>query len=291
MTESARIHDIRYRRDETPPAGRRRSVWAFARWSIRRALGIGGDWRGKIGPLVLALVAFGPALVLIGLRAIFADTIDFNLITDQISFGAYAGLVGVDLLVFTVLVAPRLMCADRRDRVLPLYFATAATRTEYLAAKLLGAFIPIFVLAAAPVLTLFAGNVVFAAHPLGYLQGHLADIGRILVGGFLMALFWSAFGLAVASLTGRAAFAIAGFVALAIGSSGVANALAEVPSIGQDGLALDLVRVPVAMYDRQFPDGPLRDEAISFGAWSTVYVVTVALSLLVLWIRYRRVDA
>ena len=290
MTTDARVHDIRYRRDDGPRTGRRAAVWSFARWSMKRALGAGMDWRGKIGPIVVALAAFGPALVLIGLRALFADAINFDLLTEQIGFDAYAGIVGVVVLMFVAIIAPRLLCADRRDRVLPLYFSTAVSRREYLGAKLLSAFILILFVVTVPVLTLFLGNVLFAVHPLGYFQDHAADIWRIIVGGTLMALYWTPFGLALASLTGRVAFAVAGLVATVIGSATLAGALGEVSGLRDTAGALNLLRVPVAMYDRQFPNGLIRSEDTRFGAWACIYLVVVALSLAILWWRYRSAE-
>ena len=288
MTTDARVHDIRYRRDEGLRTGRRAAVWSFARWSMRRSLGAGMGWIGKAGPILIALSAFGPAIVLIGLRALFADTINFDLLTEQIGFGAYAAIVGVEILMFVALIAPRLMCADRRDRVLPLYFSTAVSRWEYLAAKLLAAFCLIGFVVTVPVLTLFLGNVLFAQHPLGYLQNHFADIGRILIGGTLMSLFWAPFGLALASLTGRVAFAVTGLVATVIGSATLAGALGEVEQLRDSAGALNLLQVPIAMYDRQFPNGLIRNEDVTtFGAWSAVYVLVIVASLAVLVWRYR----
>ena len=67
-----------------------------------------------------------------------------------------------------------------------------------------------------PLVFLYLGNVVFAVHPVGYIQDHLGDVARILAGGVVVAVFFASVGLAVASLTSRRAFAVGGYLALMV---------------------------------------------------------------------------
>ena len=67
-------------------------------------------------------------------------------------------------------------------------------------------------------LFLFAGNVLFAVHPLGYLQDHWRDLPRIVAAGFVIASYFALLGLAISSLTSRRAFAMGGAVALLLAS-------------------------------------------------------------------------
>ena len=63
------------------------------------------------------------------------------------------------------MVTPELLCPDRRDRVLDLYYSTAVSPREYLAAKFAAAMGPLLLTTLAPVLFLFAGNILFAVAP------------------------------------------------------------------------------------------------------------------------------
>ena len=112
------------------------------------------------------------------------------------------------------MTTPELLCPDRRDRVLTLYFSTALTRGQYVFGKVLAAIVPLLVLTLVPMWFLYAGNVLFAVHPVGYVQDHAADALRITVGGIALAAWFGLVGLAVASLTGRRAFAVGGYLAL-----------------------------------------------------------------------------
>ena len=119
-----RVHDVRFHRYDGPRSGRLAALWSMTRWSALRALGARRGWKAKVIPITLTLIAFFPALVVLGLRALFASSINDNLAT-VLPYSDYAGIVGLVILVFAVVVTPELLCPDRRDRTLALYFATA----------------------------------------------------------------------------------------------------------------------------------------------------------------------
>src|SRR5262249_47476395 len=149
----------------------------------------------------------------------------------------------VVILVFAVVITPELLCPDRRDRVLTLYFSTAVSRSEYVLGKIIAAVLPLLCLTLLPLAFLYAGNVVFAVHPAGYVQQHYGDILRILAGGIVPAVYFAIVGLAVASLTSRRAFAVGGFLALMVVPTLVAGALSD--SV-QNGHYLRLLALPVS---------------------------------------------
>ena len=103
-------------------------------------------------------------------------------------------MIALVILVFAVVITPELLCPDRRDRMLTLYFSTAVSRFEYVLGKFIAAALPLLALTLVPLVFLYVGNILFAVHPVGYVQDHLADIARIIAGGIVVALFfaWSA---------------------------------------------------------------------------------------------------
>ncbi len=211
MSTDARVADVRFDRYTGVRSGRGWAVWSLARWSSLRAMGARRGWKAKIIPIALILIAFAPAIVVLGLRALFPGSIDS--LASVLPFQNYQDMISVVILVFAVVITPELLCPDRRDRVLTLYFSTAVSRGEYVLGKIIAAVLPLLCLTLLPLAFLYAGNVVFAVHPAGYVQQHAGDILRILAGGVVPAVYFAIVGLAVASLTSRRAFAVGGFLA------------------------------------------------------------------------------
>jgi ABC-2 type transport system permease protein len=182
---------------------------------------------------------------------------------------------------------PELLCPDRRDRVLTLYFSTALTRSQYVIGKILAAIMPLLCVTLFPVWFLYAGNVLFADHPLGYVQDHKFDLLRITGAGIAIAVFYGLAGLAIASLTGRRAFAIGGYLAFmsvpAIVGGSLADGL-ERPNL----VLLATVAIPIHVAESLYPD--FEGDGASAAAWALAYVIVVAGCLAVLVRRYRAVE-
>jgi ABC-2 type transport system permease protein len=283
---SARVEDLRYERYEGRLRGRLAGIVALARWSALRALGARRGWRAKVIPVALTLIAFLPAFVVLGVRALFATRINADL-TEVLPYRDYFGGISVVILAFAAIVTPELLCPDRRDRVLDLYHATALSPREYLAAKLLGALAPLLLVSLFPVVFLYIGNVLFAEHPLGYLERHLGDIPRIVLAGVLIALFYALLGLAVSSLTSRWAFSIGGFAVLLIGASSASAVLVGGLGASRTFELIAIPAIPIVTTHRLFPSRePF--EGVGTAGWMAAYAVVAAISVLILLARYRR---
>ena len=100
---------------------------------MRRALGIRRPWRQKVAPFVLLAIVTVPAVINVGLGYITRNRIG----VDRIELITYRDYVGVSsaLLLFVAIVAPDVICPDRRQRVLPLMFARPLTGVDYVVAK------------------------------------------------------------------------------------------------------------------------------------------------------------
>ncbi len=284
----SRVEDLRYTRYEGARRGRIACLVSFARQGALHALGAGRGWRGKLIPLGLIFFAFTPALIVLGVRALFASRVNQDL-SELAPYSDYYTTVAIVILALAGIVTPELLCPDRRDRVLDLYYSTAVSPREYLAAKFGAALLPLLLTTLAPVLFLFAGNVLFAVHPLGYLQGHWKDLPRIVAAGFIIASYFVLVGLAVSSLTSRRAFAMGGAVALLVASSATSAVLAGLGA-SSNVLVLALPLVPVILAQRMFPDVQGGVQELSTVGWLAAYLVVCGVSLLVLLLRYRRAD-
>ncbi len=183
MTSEARVLDVALRRYDGPRAGRLAAIWSLARWSALRALGARRGWKAKVIPITLTLLAFAPALVILGLRALFGTSSITRTSSTRSPTRTTPARLRVVILVFSVVITPELVCPDRRDRTLSLYFSTAIGRSDYVIGKILAALLPLLLVTLAPPLLLYAGNVLFAVHPLGYLEAHWRDVPRIVGSG------------------------------------------------------------------------------------------------------------
>lgn len=290
---ASRVEDLRYTTYDGVRRGRLACLWSFSRNDALHALGAGRGWRGKLIPFSLIFFAFSPALIVLGARALFASRLPQNVdgpqaITQLLPYEAYYTTVSILILALAGIVTPELLCPDRRDRLLDLYYSTAVSPREYLAAKFGAAMMPLLLTTLAPSLFLFAGNVLFAVHPLGYVQDHVTDLFRIFAAGFVLASYFALIGLAISSLTSRRAFAMGGAVALLVASSAV-SALLSGLGASTRVLVIALPAIPVILAQRMFPNQEDLQE-ISTTVWLAAYLVVCGISLLVLLMRYRRAD-
>ena len=292
MSAEARVEDVGYARYEGERRGRAWALWSLARFGALSALGARRGWRAKLIPIVLIVIAFTPALIVLGVKALFNQRIGGgNLPETLLPYGGYYTEIGFTVLLFAGLVAPELLCPDRLDDVLSLLFSTAVDRIEYVLGRLLGVFLPLAGVTLLPVLTLFAGNVVFAEHPLGYLEREWATVPRILLAGSFLALYFSLLGLAVASLTKRRTVAMGTYVGIVLVSSALAGILSVGTEATRYGGLLSLLRTPIVATRTLFDDTEPLTDGLSAGWYWGVSLAVMAVSLAVLASRYLRTEA
>ena len=144
------------RPSEAARGGRGAATVALYKASMRRAVGIRRSWRQKFAPFVLLGIVTIPAIVNVGIGYVTRN----QPLLDRFEIITYRDYVGVSsaLLLFVALVAPDVICPDRRQRVLPLMFARPLTGTDYAVAKA-GAIVTIlFAFSFLPQVVLFVGN-------------------------------------------------------------------------------------------------------------------------------------
>jgi ABC-2 type transport system permease protein len=286
VSTDAEVRDVRYGRYEGERRGRLAGVLSLARWGALRSLGARRGWRAKAVPIALTLLACAPAVIVLGVRALFADQTGIDL-TDALPFSEYQAIIGVTILLFAAVTTPDLLCPDRRDGMLSLYFSTAVSRREYLAGRVLAAFAPLLLVTMVPMLVLYGGILVFEEHPVAYLEESWAELPRIVAAGLILAVYYALVGLAVSSLTGRRAFAIGGYLLLLLVPTLVAGLLEEAFPDNDEFSLMALSTLPIEFAAEIFPDA--RDDVPnSLGQWAAAYVVVVALAIVVLLARYRR---
>ncbi len=193
------IHDLGYRRYDGPRLGRRRIVAALAWHSFRSAFGLGRGAKAKIVPVIAFLVLCLPAVVnAFAMSRGNARVVDYDTYTPV--------LRNLIMIVFVAVQAPELVSRDLRSRVLPLYFSRPIKTGDYPLAKYLGFTAALLVMLEVPLLLLYAGSIANVHGGSAVWAETRALIPGLLV-GLMFAMVLSAIGLALASLTGRRAFA------------------------------------------------------------------------------------
>jgi ABC-2 type transport system permease protein len=289
------VYDRGYRPYEGERGGRTAARNALVRASIRRAVGLRRPWRQKVAPVGLLLIAVVPAIVNVGVAFLTRDTP-----AERIEFITYREYVGVSnaLLVFVALVAPDLMCPDRRNRVLPLIFARPLKGIDYVAAKV-GAMVGIlFAFGFIPQVVLFVGQMLVSDDgALKYARENAEVLWQVPAAVAVLSTYYALIGLAVASLSSRRISAGASIVGLFLITSTLSAVLTEGSTTGQGNLGgiLNLLAIPLEVRDLIFlghlhPTSDL--SGVSGGGLGAVAVCVgmVALSVAVLLIRYDEVE-
>jgi len=193
------IHDLGYQHYDGPRLGRPAIIRALFWHSLRSAFGVGRGVRAKIVPILTFAIMCLPAVVNAvaaargGGRVIPYDTYLFRL----------RGLV---MVIFVAAQAPELVSRDLRSHVLPLYFCRPMRRLDYPLAKLAAFTAACLILIEIPLLLLYLGTIVDASGGAAIWSQTRALIPGLLIGA-LWAVVFAAIGLALASLTGRRAYA------------------------------------------------------------------------------------
>lgn len=216
---AGRVYDLGYQPYLGPRQGRGRAFVTLAIFSLRRIWGIGRPFRSKPIPWGLALVALMPVIATIAFAALEPWRIT------PLTYQQNLMLIAVLLLLFCAVSAPALLCADQRNRVLSLYFASGIERLDYLAAKigaLVSALLAIVLLSEA---ILYAGTALIATDPGTYLRHHLDTPPRVLAAALLLSLYYGGIALAIAAFNRRRIFAAGGFLGLLLISQAVTGVI------------------------------------------------------------------
>ena len=289
------VFDIGYQSYDGPREGRHRARFAVFKDGIRIALGLGRDARAKVLPwsfiallvgigFVMALVA-GAAFRFFGAQAV-----------EQLpSHSDFYGISSIFFFVFAAVVAPELLCPDRRDGVINLYLVRPLTGGDYIVARWLAFLVVSLAVAWVPQFVLLVGMVMGNPDPVGYAQTHWRDAPKILASGAAIAAYTTTLAMLVAGFTNRRAYAAVFLVGLFIVTTPFTTGLADEigGTAGQWISMFNLTNIPVHVNDLIFGEvseitsvAPARE----LPAWVLVgwYFLWVLVPGGVLWARYRR---
>jgi len=289
------VFDIGYQRYDGPREGRARGRRAIFKDGVRTALGWGRGGRAKILPwcFIGLLVGIGFILALVAGAALLFGGPDA--VAQLPSHSDFYGITSIFILVFAAVVAPDLLCPDRRNGVINLYLVRPVTGTDYIMARWLAFLAVALFVAWLPQFVLMLGLVMGNPEPATYLREHWLDVPRILASGAAIAAFTTTLAMVVAAFASRRAYAAVFLVGLFIITAPFTQALAnEVEaSVGQWIGLFTLNNIPVHVNDVIFGEtSEITGESPSSELAPAVLVGWYFLWILVpgtvLWARYRR---
>ena len=291
---TGRVYDRGYRPYDGKRGGRGAAVLALWRASMRRALGFRRSWRQKLLPWALLAIAIVPAAVFVGVAYLTRNTPAEAI--DIVSYREYVG-VSTALLLFVAITAPDVMCPDRRHRVLPLILSRPLTGIDYAFTKLAAIFSIVFAFAFIPQVVLFVGQMLVSDDgALRYARDNAEVIWQAPVAVAVLALYYSAIGVAVSSLTSRRVVAAAIFLGVLLVASVLSNVLLATNSWRHSTTSLiNLVAIPLYVRDLDFlghADPSSNMGGVEGAGIFTVlaYLAVIAAAATLLALRYRWVE-
>jgi ABC-2 type transport system permease protein len=288
------IYDLGYRHYDGPRTGRWGTFATLFTSSLRNAFGLGRRTSSKIIPFALAVFAFIPAIIQVGIGAITSG-IDADV--EIFKHEDYFGYVQIVLVLFCAAVAPELVGRDQRNRMLSLYFSRALSRVDYALARFAALTSVMLVLTLGPQLLLFVGNGMAADDLSGYIADRWDLVFPILGGSVLLSALIASVGLVLASYIPRRAYATAVIVGVFVLTFTFASILMEALDTAY---AQYVLLVSPAVWDGVvfflFREDPPSENVIadaSFSGW--VYLAaglaTIAVALGLTVRRFQRIQA
>src|SRR5262245_1095287 len=295
--QTGTVFDIGYRGYTGIREGRNRSRLAVYKDGVRIALGLGRGPRAKVLPwfFVVVLCALGLVMAIIAGAAERIGGPGASQRMNLPSHGDYYGIASMILFVFAAVVAPELLCRDRREGTINLYLVRPLNGTDYVFARW-AAFLSVLIAAAwLPQLILFFGLAGGDPLPGAYLAKHWLDVPRFLTAGLAIAPYTTGLALLTASFTTRRAYASVFLVGLFVITTPFTIGLATQIKgpVGQWVSMFNLTNIPVHVNDVIFGEPSMvTGEAPARELGPTVlvlwYFLWTTLPVLIFWRRYRR---
>lgn len=291
------VFDIGYRRYAGTREGRGRGRRAIYKDGFRIALGFGRGGRAKVLPwfFVSVLAAIGLVMALVAGAAERLGGPGAAQRANLPSHADFYGIASIIMFVFAAVVAPELVCRDRREGTINLYLVRPLTGSDYIIARW-AAILTVMVAAAwLPQIILFLGLSMGDPQPVEYLSKHWIDVPRFLTAGFAMAVYATTLALLIASFTTRRAYASVFLVGLFVITTPFTVGLAsEIKGVAGQWISMfNLTNIPVHVNDLIFGEvSDITEDAPARGlpAWVRIawYFAWTVVPAGILWSRYRR---
>ena len=222
-TSEGQVFDLGYLNYVGAREGRARARKALFVNGIRTCFGLGRGAMAKVLPILFFLAVMAPAAVFSIMAGLLGEML-VDLV-DLPGHADYYEFVSVILFIFAAIIAPELLCTDRRSGVINLYLVRPLTSNDYVLGRWSAFFLVSVLFIYSGQVLLLLGLTLGASEPLEYLRENWLDIPKFLGAGLAIAVITTTVPLAAASLTDRRAYATVAVIGLFLISSITVGAL------------------------------------------------------------------
>ncbi len=206
---TGRVFDIGYQSYAGNREGRSRA-WQTMFWDgVKNGMGIGrGGW-AKFLPWIVVAPTILTGLVFAAIAAFFEQLnveVDGGGGATALDLPGHQDLISVTgflLLIFAAFIGPELVCPDRRNRVIHLYFVRPIALIDYLGARWCALVALLIAAGLLPHLTLWIGLLMGVPDAVGHIQDNWGDIPRFVGNSVAFAVFAASLTFAVSAITDR----------------------------------------------------------------------------------------
>lgn len=282
------VFDIGYQRYDGPREGRGRARIALWKNGIRTALGLGRSVVSKILPALLLMFMLIPALVFIVMKAVAPVALTSPGHAEYYEFGSLI------IMLFSAVIAPELLTADRRSGVINLYLVRPLSALDYVVGRWLAFFTVTLFLVLVPQILLFIGFTLGAVKPIDYLQENWLLFPKFVAAGIALAAYTTTLPLSVAAFTTRRAIATVFIIGLLVVTGVLSEFLVEIIPGDQSSwfALLSFIEVPLFINNIIFSAGSDSTNELTDTIPTYVIFAWYAILLVVpgslLYYRYRR---
>lgn len=288
IVSATTIHDLGYRRYHGERVSESGAWSALVSQSLRTMFGLGRPAKAKAVPVLVIVMSMLPSLaVLVGASA-----------SNGQQPVQYAALIGPQLLLVVLFVAaqvPEVLSRDQQHQLLPLLFTRDVSRASYALSRYVAIFSAVLVVALAPLLLLYLGEIGIAKDPAATFRIMGTRIGPVLAQGSLTAFALSGVGVALAAWTSRRAYAAAAIFGTILLLAALATGLDDLAGVSRrTAELLDPVRALRTMAFLFFGEtnrGMETNPPASLGVYIALMLTWGGAGVLVLYTRMRKVRA
>ncbi len=282
MTD-AQIFDQGYRTYGGVRTGLRGALRSLIVHSLRASLGLGRKARHKVVPVLTIVISYLPAIVFLGIAALFGGEI-----ADEANYyGYYDGVISIAVILMVAFIVPQLLCTDRRTGLLGVYLSSPLNRPTYLLGKAITAIVLLLFVTLGPPLLILLGYSLQGVGPDGFSQW-IETFAKIVLSSVVLGGFLTAIGLAIAATTDRWATATATIIGVLLASTIVTELLTNGAKLPPAIRLANLVGLPLTLIHRihddpgswSHADNPTWSLWVAFFGW-------LLASLAFVWARYR----
>ena len=293
------IFDRGYARYDGQRRGRRGAITSLIGFSMKRAMGIRKSWTAKVMPFTLYVSATIPLIVMIGVLAVFRTMGNLDDFGSFVSYSNYFVAISTMLGLFVAICAPEMICVDRHERTLPLYFSRAISRSDYVFAKIVAMVLLALTMTALPTSILWLGQQLTQDQARQAMVDNSGDLLKVIILGILTSLMYGTVGLMISSFTNRKGVAIAiiliGFLVITGVSQGLSVALEDY-EWGKWFMRGDLNTITLTLSNHFFDDvvGNEFVERLAISQWQSIGIMlglTLFSALILRWRYATRDDA